>query len=51
MNENLIELLKIILNSNNPEKAIETAAKIISDCSQQLGPSDLQVSDNHRATA
>ena len=51
MNENLIELLKTILNSDNPEKAIETVAKIISDCSQQLEPSDLQVSDNRRATA
>lgn len=51
MNENLIELLKIILNSDNPEKAIETAANIISDYSQQLEPSDLQVSEIHRASA
>lgn len=46
MDENLIELLQIILNSDNPEQAIETAAKIISDYSQQLGSSDLQVSDD-----
>ena len=51
MNENLIELLQIILNSDNPEQAAKIAEQIISDCSQQLEPSDLQVSDNRRAIA
>lgn len=51
MNKNLIELLQIILNSDNPQKTYEIAAEIISDYSQQLEPSDLQVSDNRRASA
>lgn len=51
MDENVIELLQIILNSDNIEQAIETATKIISDYSQLLGSSDLQVSDDLRVSA
>ena len=38
MSNNLIELLKIIIESDNPEKAILTVAEIISDYSKQPEP-------------
>ena len=35
MSNNLIELLKIILENDNPEQAVLTAANIISDYQKQ----------------
>lgn len=51
MNENVIELLQIILNSDNPEQAAKIAEQIISDYSQQLGSSGSQVSGDLRVSA
>lgn len=45
MNENEIELLQMILNSDDPVQAIKKAAKIIADYSAQHGLSDSASSD------
>ena len=45
MNENEIELLQMILNSDDPVQAIKKAANIIFDYSAQHGLSDSISSD------